>query len=452
LKAVILAGGLGTRLRPLTYTVPKPMLPVANRPLLDHIVCRLAGAGVNRAIVTTNYLPAQISEHVKNAGYPIDVSVIEEKQPLGTAGAIRNVRRKINGTFLVVQGDVISTLDLSEHMKLHRGIATISLTPVENPGAYGIAEVDRKGRIRRFLEKPGAGECFSNLANTGTYVLEPEVIDMMPKGRSDFSFDVFPKILASKRPLHGIVQQGYWKDVGSVGNYFSTNRHVLGGVLSGSIGDGVFISRSAKISPPFIVGKGTHIGQGASVGPNTIIGSNCKVGGKSSVSGAIIHDSVKIGSGCRVESCIIGDRCELGDGVFVGSRAVLGTGCVVERNASISSNSIVGPIIKVQASTEVRGILSPNVEKINKVNALLDRLPAFKKLERNELQICTTLVEFGELGGDVLGAVSRIPEDQLDKSLTKLQELGIIRARDGSFSLLYEEPERISDWLRRHLL
>jgi NDP-sugar pyrophosphorylase family protein len=428
------------------------MLPVANKPILDYTIERLARAGIDEAIITTNYLRERIDEHVGKANYPISVVTVEENEPLGTAGAVKNVADRIDGNFLVVQGDAISSLDLGEQVRSHKGVATISLTKVENPSSYGIAELDRGGMIKRFLEKPGPDECFSNLANTGTYSFSYEALDAIPSGRSDFSLDIFPKLLADKKPVYGIVQEGYWKDVGSIGNYFSSNRYMLGGLLSGKISEKAFISRSAKLAPPFVIGDGAQIGADAFIGPNTVVGNHCSIGSGSNLSGVILHDSVKIGSGCKVENCIIGDKCELSDGVFIGSRAVIGSGCIMERNARISSNSIVGPIIKVQASTEVQGILSPNIEKIQKVSSILNTIPIFKKLERNELQICMALVEFGELRDDVLANLSKIPKDQIDRSLTRLQKLGIIRAKEGEFYLLYEEPERVYDYLKKHLL
>ncbi len=451
-KAVILAGGLGTRLRPLTYTVPKPMLPVANRPILRYIIEKLAGAGIEGAIVTTNYLAKQIDEHVKKANYPIPIEVVEENEALGTAGAVRNVRWKLDGDFLVTQGDTISSIDLREHLKAHLGTATISLTKVDNPSAYGIAELDKEGRIKRFLEKPGPGECFSNLANTGTYSFSHEIFDFIPEGKSDFSLDVFPVLLEQRKPVYGISQQGYWKDVGSIANYFAGNRYVLSGEPSGKVGEKAFVSRNAKLVPPYLIGEGAQIGADVFIGPNTVIGKNCQIGSGSEVVGAILHDSVKLGSGCKLESCIIGDKSELSDNVLVGGKAVIGSGCIIERKASVAGGSVLGPIIKVQASTQVSGVLSPNIEKIEKVSSILDKIPVFKKLERNELQVCMALVEFGELGGEALGKVSKLPKEQLDKSLTKLEKMGIISSGEGNFSMLYEDPENIYDWIKRRVL
>ncbi|MFH0817367.1 MAG: NDP-sugar synthase [Candidatus Micrarchaeota archaeon] len=452
MKAVILAGGLGTRLRPLTYTVPKPMLPVANRPILDRTVERLASAGIEGAVLTTNYLAKQIEEHVKKANYPIPVDVIEESEPLGTAGSVRNARWKLDGDFLVVQGDTISSIDLKEHIAAHRGLATISLTKVDNPGDYGIAELSKEGKVKRFLEKPGPSEFFSNLANTGTYSFSHEILDLIPEGKSDFSIDVFPSLLEEKKRIYGIAQAGYWKDVGSITNYFSGNRYLLGSIASGKVSEKAFVSRNAKLVPPYIIGDGTQIGTDAFIGPNTIIGNNCQVGSGSEIIGAILHDSVKLGSGCKIESCIIGDKSELGEGVYVAGRAVVGSGCILERKSSVASGSFVGPIVKVQAETQVSGVLSPNIEKIEKVSSILDKIPVFKKLERDELQVCMTLVEFGELGGEALGKVSKLPKEQLDKSLTKLEKMGIISGGKGdSFSMIYEEPDRIYDWIRKRL-
>ncbi|MFH1470273.1 MAG: NDP-sugar synthase [Candidatus Micrarchaeota archaeon] len=455
MKAVILAGGLGTRLRPLTYTMPKPMLPVVNKPILSHIVSRLSNAGIESAIVTTNYLAKQIDEHIKKADYPIPIEVIEENKPLGTSGSVRNARWRLDGDFLVIQGDTISNLDLKEHIEAHyrkKRIATISLVKVDNPSSFGIAELEKNGKIKKFLEKPAPGQCFSNLANTGTYVFSHEILDAIPEGKSDFSFDVFPELLEKKKAIYGFAQDGYWKDVGSIGNYFAGNRYLLSGLTQGIVGEKAFVSRNAKIIPPSIVGSGAQIGADVTVGPNAIVGNNCQVGSSTVIAGAILHDSVKIGSRCKIESAIVGDKCELGDEVFIAGRAVIGSGCIIERKASIASGSIVGPMVKVQASTQVSGVLSPNVEKIEKVSSVLDKIPVFKKLERDELQVCMTLVEFGELGKEALGKVSKIPKEQLDRSLTHLEKLGIINGKEDSFFMQYEDPERIGEWFRRSKL
>ncbi|MFH1448292.1 MAG: NDP-sugar synthase [Candidatus Micrarchaeota archaeon] len=452
MKAIILAGGLGTRLRPLTYTIPKPLLPVANRAIIDHIIERLSVAGINGVVITTNYLYEQIDNHLENSDYSIPVEVVKERRALGTAGSVRNVKKKIDGDFLVIQGDNISSIDISQQIDAHEGMVTLSLIPVADPESYGIVELGAKHRVKRFIEKPRPDQCFSNLANTGTYVISYGVLDMIPAGTYDFSLDLFPRLLSENNPISGIVQDGYWKDVGSIKNYFASNRYMLGGMLSGGVSDKGFISRNAKLVPPYIIGRDSHIGADVIIGPNTVIGQNCHIGRGSKITGSILFDSVYIGSQCRIDNSVIADKNKIRDNVSIDSGTIVGSGCTIERNARISANSLIGPLIKVQASTEISGVLSPNIEKIEKVRSILQKIPVFKKLERDELRICMTLVEFGELRDNVLGSLSQLPKDSVDKALTRLQQRGIIRGREGMFSLLYEEPERIYRHLKGRLL
>ena len=220
MKAVIMAGGQGTRLRPLTSNQPKPMLPVVNRPMMEHIVRLLARHGFKEMIVTLQFLPTLISNYFGDGsewGSCIEYST--EFAPLGTAGSVKNSAQLLDEAFLVISGDALTDIDLTKIVDFHRrsrAMATLTLIRVDNPLEFGIVVTDSAGRIERFLEKPDWGQVFSDTINTGIYVLEPEVLDFIPEGRSfDFSRDLFPYLLENGYPLYGYVADGYWCDIGT---------------------------------------------------------------------------------------------------------------------------------------------------------------------------------------------------------------------------------------------
>lgn len=226
-KAVILAGGYGTRLRPLTFTTPKVMIPLVNKPVIGYIVDYLAGYGLMDLVITTNYHREQTINYLSRRK-DLEISYPEEPLPLGTAGSVKNAG--ITDTTLIIQGDNITEINIRKVMKFHEahgGLVTIALLPVPDPSLYGIAEIESNGRIRKFREKPSPGECFSNLANTGLYIIESEAMDYVPEGSAfDFSKDLFP-ILVAKKEVYGCVVDGFWTDVGSIEGYMEASRWIL---------------------------------------------------------------------------------------------------------------------------------------------------------------------------------------------------------------------------------
>jgi len=220
-KAVIMAGGEGTRLRPLTCTRPKPMVPVANRPVMAYALELLSRHGLREAAVTLQYLPRHITDYFgEGEDWGIRLHYFLESSPLGTAGSVKNAAAFLDETFLVVSGDALTDLSVEEAVRFHRerkALATLVLTTVDNPLEYGVVITDSDGRIRRFLEKPGWGEVFSDRVNTGIYVLEPEVLQYIPSDRPfDFSRDLFPLLLREGLPLYGCLLRGFWCDIGSL--------------------------------------------------------------------------------------------------------------------------------------------------------------------------------------------------------------------------------------------
>src|SRR3954452_2100655 len=257
MKAVILAGGEGTRLRPLTSNAPKPMMPVVNQPMMEHIVRLLAQHGFDDIVVTVVF-PAN---HIRNyfgdgSEFGVRMRYATEESPLGTAGSVRNAIDELDETFLVIAGDVLTDIDLDSIVKDHRkreAFASIGLKRVENPVEFGIVITRDDGSIERFLEKPTWGQVFSDTINTGIYVLEPGIFDFIPQGEVvDFSGDVFPAVLDHRHPLLGHVVDGYWEDVGTLEEYRSPHDDILGvrvdlEIAGFEVRDGVWLGESADV-------------------------------------------------------------------------------------------------------------------------------------------------------------------------------------------------------------
>src|SRR3989442_7788887 len=290
MKAVVLAGGGGSPLRPPPINRPKPMVAIVNKPCLGHIFDLLKRHGFAEAIVTLQYLANVIQDSFGN-GTAIDMPLLYsvEETPLGTGGSVRKVLEHLEDTFIVISGDALTDIDLSAVVRFHKekgAIATLTLLRVPNPLEYGVVITAPDGRIMQFLEKPSWGEVFSDTINTGIYVLEPEALRRFEKGQNfDFSKDLFPQLLSEGAPLYGYIAEGYWTDVGSIGEYMRANYDVLQGKgRTEPIGDeirlGVFvdgdveIDRSAVIEGPVYIGRGTKVGQKARIGGPPVIRSS----------------------------------------------------------------------------------------------------------------------------------------------------------------------------------
>ena len=234
MKAVVMAGGEGSRLRPLTSRRPKPLVPVVGRPIMEHILDLLREHGITEVVVTLQYLGAEIRNHFGDGGdLGMSIEYVVEDQPLGTAGSVRNAAHLLDDTFLVISGDALTDIDLGRVLLQHRAkgsMATIVLYSVPNPLEYGVVVTEPDGAVKRFLEKPSWGEVFSDQANTGIYVIEPQVLQHIEPGTvSDWSQDVFPGMLRRGEPLFGVVAQGYWCDVGTIQSYLQANWDALEG-------------------------------------------------------------------------------------------------------------------------------------------------------------------------------------------------------------------------------
>ncbi len=351
MKAVVMAGGEGTRLRPLTSNQPKPMVSIVGKPCMEHILELLREHGLTDVIVTVAFLPQAIRSYFGEGdtlGLNIGYSV--EESPLGTAGSVRLAARQLDETFLVISGDALCDLDLTKLIEFHkqRGAAvTIGLKSVDNPLEFGIVVTDDEGRIERFLEKPSWGQVFSDTINTGIYVLEPEVLRHVPTDRPyDFSKELFPYLLEMGRPLYGFVMDGYWQDIGNLDQYRQANfdaldEHVklnIPGIrIRGNVwlGEGVEIPDLDQVEGPALIGNYCRIAPGASVGAYSVLSNSVTLRERTRTTRSVIDASTHIGRSSLIEGAILGRSCDIRahvrihEGVAVGDEVTIGAESVI---------------------------------------------------------------------------------------------------------------------------
>ncbi|HEV7932588.1 MAG TPA: mannose-1-phosphate guanyltransferase [Actinomadura sp.] len=370
MKAVVMAGGEGTRLRPMTANQPKPLLPVINRPIMEHVLRLLKRHGLSETVVTVQFLAALIRNYFGD-GEELGMSLhyATEEVPLGTAGSVKNAQEALRDEpFLVISGDALTDIDLSDMVRFHRkngAMVTIGLKRVPNPLEFGIVITDEEGRIQRFLEKPTWGQVFSDTVNTGIYVMEPEVLNCFASGEPmDWSRDVFPKLLEGGRPLYGYIADGYWEDVGTHESYLKAQADMLSGRVDVDIpgfemSEGVWIGDGAEVDPeavlkgPVYIGDYAKVEAGAELREFTVLGSNVVIKEGAFLHRAVVHDNVFVGPSVHLRGCVIGKNTDLMAGVRVEEGAVIGDECVVEAEAYISSDVKVYPFKTVEAGAVV---------------------------------------------------------------------------------------------------
>ena len=364
-----MAGGQGTRLRPLTSNLPKPMMPIANRPMMEHVVDLLRSHGLTDIVVTLAFLPDAIRNHFGDGSeFGVRITYVTEEVPLGTAGSVRNAAELLDDTFLVISGDVLTDVDLGTVIGTHRdnrALATIGLTPVENPLEFGIVITDENGAIERFLEKPTWGQVFSDTINTGIFVLEPEIFDHIEEGRPvDFSGEVFPALLEAGEPLFGSVVEGYWEDVGTLDSYLRVHADVLDRrahvVVPGFairegvwLGEGVDLDPEAMIDGPALIGDNCRIEARARLGPYTVLGSNVRVREGTDLERVVIGDHTYLGHNVDLKGTVTGRSCDIRDGARALEGAVLGDECFIGAGASLAEDVKVFPFKTVEAGAVV---------------------------------------------------------------------------------------------------
>lgn len=363
MKAMILAAGLGTRLRPLTEEISKPMVPIVNRPVMEHIVELLARHGFDELYVNLHYHPDVITGHFGDGSrWGISITYSYEEELLGTAGGVKNLERELGGArFLVISGDALTDLDLTSLMGFHAGhgaIATIVVTPVSDPSKYGVVIMEEDSRIAAFQEKPSREEARSHLANSGIYVFEPEVLEMIPQGFYDFGSQLFPRFLEEGVPFYGYQHDDYWNDVGSLDEYKAGNFDALTGkvkirIPGVRIGDDVWIGDKTVIEEdvvmvgPICIGTHCLVKRGAKLFGPLVVGDRTVID-----EGAVLYRGIKWGDGyigkdAHLMDAIVGWEAEIGRGAsllsdsVVGHRSVIGEGSVVHPSVSIMPGSVI---------------------------------------------------------------------------------------------------------------
>ena len=365
-----MAGGEGTRLRPLTSNQPKPMVSLCGKPCMEYILELLRSHGIDETVITLMFLPKAIRDYFGDGstlGMSMRYSV--EQAPAGTAGSVKLAEDELRGdTFIVISGDALTDFDLGEVVAFHKqrgAMVTIALKRVENPLEFGVVVVDDEGRIERFLEKPTWGQVFSDTVNTGIYVLEPEIFDHIPgDGPFDFSQDLFPKLFSMGAPLYGYVAEGYWQDIGSLPQYLAANRDLLDGKVTAEIpgielhdrifvGEGINLGSLENISGPAYIGNYGKIAPTANIGRYTVLGNNVVVKDHADVRNSVVGSNTYIGSAAKVYGTILGRNCDVKAGATFSEGAAIGDESVIGEQAYVAPDVKIYPYKTVEAGAQV---------------------------------------------------------------------------------------------------
>ncbi len=369
MKAVIMAGGEGSRLRPLTCNRPKPMVPIANKPVMEHIIELLKKYGIRDIAVTLQYMPEKIKDFFGDGSeFGVNLKYFTEDVPLGTAGSVKNAEEFLDETFIVISGDALTDINLQEALEFHKknsSIATLVLKKVECPIEYGVVVTAADGKIRRFLEKPSWGEVFSDTVNTGIYVLSPEVLNYFEKGVVfDFSKDLFPILLKKEEPMYGFVTQDYWCDIGDLDAYVGVHADILDKRVNVSIAareirqgvwvsEGAVISKEAIIKPPVLIGRNSVIKDGSILGQYSIIGEECHISEGSTTKRSILWNSCNLKNNVQLRGSILCSnvKCREKTAAFEGT--VVGENCILGENSLIKPGIKIWPEKHIDMGTEV---------------------------------------------------------------------------------------------------
>jgi mannose-1-phosphate guanylyltransferase/phosphomannomutase len=370
MKAVVMAGGEGTRLRPMTASMPKPLLPIVNKPIMEHVLRLLARHGISETVVTVQFLASLVRNYFGDGEeFGMRLRYTTEETPLGTAGSVKNAEHLLrDDTFVVISGDALTDFDLTDLVKFHHdkgALVTVCLTRVPDPLEFGITIVDDENRVQRFLEKPTWGQVFSDTVNTGIYVMEPEVFDYVPAGESvDWSGDVFPQLVEQGKPIFGYVAEGYWEDVGTHESYMRAQADVLSGRVdvdldAFEVSSGVWVAEGADIHPdavlkgPLYVGDYAKVEAGAELREYTVLGSNVVAKTGAFLHRAVVHDNVFIGPQTNLRACVVGKNTDVMRSARIEEGVVIGDECVVGEEAIVTTGVRVYPFKTVEAGAVV---------------------------------------------------------------------------------------------------
>jgi mannose-1-phosphate guanylyltransferase len=349
--AVILAGGQGTRLRPLTLTRPKPVVPLLNVPFLAYQLALLRRHGIRDIALSCSHMVEAVQQAMGDgSAHGVRLSYAVEVAPLGTGGGVRNAAALVGDLVAVLNGDVLTDLDLGAMLAFHRSrgaAATIYLTRVADPSAYGLVELEDDGRVRRFVEKPDKSQITTDAINAGVYLLDRGLLDRIPTDRPvSIEREFFPGLLRDRVPFYGWVASNYWLDIGDPARYRQGQLDLLAGRVAtevvpsgrragaaGGAADGARVDPTAVLTAPAVIGSGSQLGAGARVGPRAVLGDRCAIGDRAVIEGAILWEDVAVGADARLVDCVVGA------GVRVGARCVIGPGAVVASGAEVPADA-----------------------------------------------------------------------------------------------------------------
>lgn len=350
MQAVILSGGQGTRLRPLTSTMPKPAVPMANRPMIWYMIDWLRGHGITEIVMSMGYKADGLRAALDAAGHKgVKITYLEEPEPLGTAGAVKFAESKLDQRFVVLNGDTLTDFDLSAEIAQHEstgGVATLALVPVEDPTAYGVVLTGDGHKVEAFLEKPSREDAPADpRINAGAYVLEREVLDLIPPGeKRSFETDVFPQLVG--KGIHSYDADGYWIDLGTPERYWQATRDLLAGRVHSYLdalrdADGNVIAHGVELDgvelhPPVVIDRGALIGRGSSIGPDSVIGAEAEIYSGCRIERSVVMDYVRIANDTVVEDSILGPSADIGADAVIEGGSVIGEAAAIPAGARIS--------------------------------------------------------------------------------------------------------------------
>ena len=339
MTAVVLAAGVGSRLDPLTKQLPKPLIPFANFPVMEHILCLLKRHGITQTVSNVHYLPESVVSYFADGSrLGLHSTFVRESMLTGDAGGVRACREHLkDGSFLVIMGDLITDLDVGYVIRQHRekgALASIALKQVKDVERFGVAVIDPDSRIVEFQEKPSRETAKSNLASTGVYVFEPKIFDYIgDDAEVSFGHDVFPRLVKEKLPLLGVEVWGYWSDIGTISQYKNSTSDALHGLIDielpghqfhhGWIGDGSTIRGTSLVDGLVQIGRNTHIADDVTLKGFVVIGDNCLIERGTTVQNSIIWSSTVIGAGSNIADSVIGSRCHIRNGSQLVAAAVV---------------------------------------------------------------------------------------------------------------------------------
>jgi mannose-1-phosphate guanylyltransferase len=357
MQAIVLVGGEGTRLRPLTYGTPKPMVPIMNVPFLARTLERLYEAEIRDVILAAGYMPQSIVDYFGDgSSLGMKVTYAIEETPLGTAGALKNVERHLTGPFFVLNGDVLTSLDLRAMRRYHHekgGFGVLHLIRVADPSPFGCVMHDEDGRITAFVEKPPKDEAPTNEINAGTYLLAREILEFIPAGRAvSIERETFPEVIAAGKALYAFTTDDYWIDVGRPEQYLAAHRDVLSGAMPLAVepgisgeGSGAFRGHPGVV-PPVHAAADVVVDASAKVGPNVVLGRSCSIGAGALVRESVLWDRVSVGAGAIIEEAIVAS------GVTIGAEARVPRGCVIGHDVTIDPGAVLEPGARVGSPPE----------------------------------------------------------------------------------------------------